>query len=139
MDEEAGEWNIISLPGFNGLARDEWAGLPVSLHCGSEACGEGAAGGQRRKIIDPRWQFLADLRRKWKKKVEAVMAVPTVAPLGQARTRRAHHALKAAGLASVRTVEMSICLTMFALLAGSTTTQVLDAGVDESEMSEEAV
>ena len=66
LDEEAGELEYYSGHHLDltDWLRDEWAlGLPVSLHCGSEACREGAAGGQETGIsIDPRWQFLADLK-----------------------------------------------------------------------------
>ena len=66
LDEEAGELEYYSghhLDLANWL-RDEWAlGLPVSLHCGEEACREGAAeGAEPEETIDPRWQFLADLK-----------------------------------------------------------------------------
>ena len=66
LDDEAGELEYYSGHHLDltPWLRDEWAlGLPVSLHCGSEACREGAAGGQDPEpAIDPRWQFLADLK-----------------------------------------------------------------------------
>ena len=66
LDEEAGELEYYSGHHLDltPWLRDEWAlGLPVSLHCGSEACREGAAEGQSPvETIDPRWHFLADLK-----------------------------------------------------------------------------
>tara|TARA_Y100001934_G_scaffold281633_1_gene392035 strand:- start:1501 stop:2043 length:543 start_codon:yes stop_codon:yes gene_type:complete len=66
LDEEAGELEYYSGHhlDLSHWLRDEWAlGLPVSLHCGGEACREGAAEGEEpEQPIDPRWQFLADLK-----------------------------------------------------------------------------